>query len=74
MLSAHLVIPGRLSPKGVSGLAHKGMLTAAKVLARTAVEALSNDELVKQAAGGVTDNACWHQICLSHFLLVLNHR
>jgi aminobenzoyl-glutamate utilization protein B len=35
--------------QGVSGLAHKGMLTAAKVLARTAVEALSNGELVKQA-------------------------
>jgi aminobenzoyl-glutamate utilization protein B len=35
--------------QGVSGLAHKGMLTAAKVLARTAADALVNAELVRQA-------------------------
>jgi aminobenzoyl-glutamate utilization protein B len=35
--------------QGVTGIAHKGMIVAAKVLARTAVDVLANPEFIKQA-------------------------
>jgi aminobenzoyl-glutamate utilization protein B len=35
--------------QGVTGIAHKGMIVAAKVLARTAVDVLANPAIIKQA-------------------------